>query len=273
MNENEILESLKEEDIIFIAQEVFMLRKNEGNNFSENNIVNYILQNFKRDSSYENTYAREFGEIYAYWYFSNASDAFKKIVKPRFKKSNIDLNIINLRIKALNNLKKLNNNPFVAATLGVLTENNSLWVDNDARMLNSFLSQLKNVPDVAMTTPNEEVREFAARTIMDEVLGDEYAEHRQKATDIIEKDSALLVNNLGGIDLTPDQLPLETRGSSIEMFDGAFFGLPCLEENESGACVQVDMQALETMPFSGFSPTIFQVVPVKSLPIFLGVVE
>ncbi len=66
--------------------------------------------------------------------------------------------------------------------------------------------------------------------------------------------SADYTANTGGIDFNPDAVNLEIRGRGIEV-------------------PQVDMRELETLPIDGFVPMIFNIVPVGSLRIFLGLDE
>lgn len=59
--------------------------------------------------------------------------------------------------------------------------------------------------------------------------------------------------NVGGIDLNPSMLEIQSEGRGIELE------------------TPVDMQDLENMPIEGFTPVIFQIVPVTNLPLLLGI--
>lgn len=56
----------------------------------------------------------------------------------------------------------------------------------------------------------------------------------------------------GGIDLNSDLLDLQTQGGGIE------YDIP------------LDLQNVESMPIQGFSPVIYQIVPIQSLPMLFG---
>jgi len=62
----------------------------------------------------------------------------------------------------------------------------------------------------------------------------------------------ILDEKVGGIDLNPALLNIETEGTSIE------FDLP------------FDIHALEDLPITGFAPSIFNITPIINLPLFLG---
>ncbi len=64
--------------------------------------------------------------------------------------------------------------------------------------------------------------------------------------------SPILKDQVGGIDLNPANLNIETKGTSIE------FDLP------------FDVHELEGLPITGFTPIIFNITPVINLPLFLG---
>ena len=61
-----------------------------------------------------------------------------------------------------------------------------------------------------------------------------------------------MISDVGGIDFNPDLLDLESHGEAIE------FNLP------------EEFKYLETTPINGFSPVIFQIIPVTNLPLLLG---
>jgi len=60
--------------------------------------------------------------------------------------------------------------------------------------------------------------------------------------------------DVGGIDLNPNMLELQTQGSGVD------FDIP------------IDPQAIQTIQIDGFSPVIFQIVP-TNLPMLMGVLE
>lgn len=62
-------------------------------------------------------------------------------------------------------------------------------------------------------------------------------------------------DNLGGIDLTPANLNIQTQGKAID------FNMP------------VDLQGFENTPINGFSPIILQIVPVSNIQMLLGINE
>ena len=59
--------------------------------------------------------------------------------------------------------------------------------------------------------------------------------------------------NVGGIDLNPSLLEIQSEGRGIELE------------------TPVDMQDLENIQIEGFTPVIFQIVPVTNLPLLLGI--
>lgn len=61
---------------------------------------------------------------------------------------------------------------------------------------------------------------------------------------------------VGGIDLNPEQMDLETQGELINY-----------------AISPEDIKQLERMPINGFTPVIFNIAPITNLPLFLGVAE
>ncbi len=76
------------------------------------------------------------------------------------------------------------------------------------------------------------------------------------------RDNALLAENpqtkeqdVGGIDLDPNKLNLQTQGRGMKFIPN------------------FDLNHLERFPINGFSPIIFQTVPVTDLPLFLGLTE
>jgi len=79
----------------------------------------------------------------------------------------------------------------------------------------------------------------------------------QEIRNIEESDEAALVKDakdLGGIDLNPAKLDLETKGEGVE------FNLPTPAE-------------LENMEINGLTPIIFNITPITNLPLFLGAKE
>ena len=63
------------------------------------------------------------------------------------------------------------------------------------------------------------------------------------------------MSDVGGIDLNPNMLDLETQGKAIE-FDIPF-----------------DSETILNMPIDGFSPIIFQITPINNVPFLLGISE
>jgi len=76
----------------------------------------------------------------------------------------------------------------------------------------------------------------------------------------------------GGIDLNAKELDIESHGGKIKDFSFPFRenGIPCLDEDSDGICDFIDAKALEDMNINGFTPMIFQIVPISNLPLFLG---
>jgi len=74
----------------------------------------------------------------------------------------------------------------------------------------------------------------------------------------LRDDSAMFTETkkeIGGIDFNPTDLDIETRGEDID------FGTP------------VNIQNLENMQIEGFTPVIFQIIPVTNIPLLLGAEE
>jgi len=69
------------------------------------------------------------------------------------------------------------------------------------------------------------------------------------------KDDAMLNQEVGGINLDPAMLNLETKGEGM--------GIP----------FPFDLKELESLSIEGFSPIIFQIVPVTNLPVLLGLTD
>jgi len=71
----------------------------------------------------------------------------------------------------------------------------------------------------------------------------------------------------GGIDLTSENLPLQTQGNEIK-FNMPFSGLPCIDSNEDGVCESLDIEAFKNIP--GLTPVIFSIIPLTNIPQFFG---
>ncbi len=84
------------------------------------------------------------------------------------------------------------------------------------------------------------------------------------------------VQTKGGIDFNANALPLDVQGNGID-FDAEAFAntLPCLDEEQDGTCERIDFESLESMPITGFTPIIFQIMPMPAaeLQMFLGVAD
>ncbi len=77
----------------------------------------------------------------------------------------------------------------------------------------------------------------------------------------------------GGIDLNANTLPLQTQGSNIDFnFQTTAAGF-CMNEDNNGECERLDIKALENMVITGFTPVIFNIVPITNLPFLLGLDE
>ena len=114
-----------------------------------------------------------------------------------------------------------------------------------------LLSDLNiSLPEVPVTTPTSSISGKGTT----EEAGAGQAE---------TKDDAMLPavvshKDVGGIDFNPDRLDIETRGAGIDFdFDAAID--PAL------------LEQLESAPINGFTPFIFQITPIKNLPLLLGV--
>jgi len=59
--------------------------------------------------------------------------------------------------------------------------------------------------------------------------------------------------DVGGIDMNPDMLELQTQGQGMDL--------------------QFDPAILETMPITGFTPIIYSITPVTNLPLLLGIAD
>jgi len=84
------------------------------------------------------------------------------------------------------------------------------------------------------------------------------------------KKTASPIANPGGIDFTPDTLPLETRGEGVE-WDIPFSGIPCMDTTDEGLCEELNTAALENI--NGVTPVIFQMVPLQNINLFLGLTD
>ncbi len=78
-----------------------------------------------------------------------------------------------------------------------------------------------------------------------------------------------LLTTPGGIDLTPNNLDLQTQGQGGD-FDFPFAEIPCLDDDTKGACERINIEELENMDINGLSPVIFQIIPMPNLHDFLG---
>jgi hypothetical protein len=68
-------------------------------------------------------------------------------------------------------------------------------------------------------------------------------------------DQAMAGKEVGGIDMNPDLVELETTGRGMDIE------------------IQFDPAQLETMPITGFSPIIYSIMPVTNLPFLLGLTQ
>ncbi len=80
------------------------------------------------------------------------------------------------------------------------------------------------------------------------------------------------VNTKGGIDLNATMLPLDVHGGKID-FNVPISAELCIDEDKDGSCERMDIQALETMRITGFTPVIFQIVPVSNINWLLGIAD
>ncbi len=100
-------------------------------------------------------------------------------------------------------------------------------------------------------------------------------EESQNEKDANNEDSAMLNQKLdvkGGIDLNANTLPLDVQGSGIDFN----FSMPaelCIDDDNDGSCNRINIEALENMPITGFTPVIFQIVPITNLGPLLGIAE
>ncbi len=85
-------------------------------------------------------------------------------------------------------------------------------------------------------------------------------------------DASMMVSPKGGIDFNANTLPLDVQGGGVDYN----FPVPtemCIDDDNDGACERVDIEALENMPLTGFTPIIFQITPVTNLNGLLGIVD
>ena len=86
-------------------------------------------------------------------------------------------------------------------------------------------------------------------------------------------DPAMLgIRKKGGIDFNANALPMDVQGGGMDFN----FPMPaelCIDEDNDGSCERMDIKALETMPISGFTPIIFQIVPVTNINGLLGIAD
>ncbi len=99
---------------------------------------------------------------------------------------------------------------------------------------------------------------------------------RGKGAGALEKNNRdmSMITRKGGIDFDTNTLPLDVKGDGVDFNTEAFTsGLPCLDEEQDGTCARFDFESLESISITGFTPVIFQIVPMPAveLQMFLGV--
>ncbi len=84
-------------------------------------------------------------------------------------------------------------------------------------------------------------------------------------------DKSMLINK-GGIDLNANTLPLDVQGGEIDL-NFPMLSAVCIDEDHDGSCERMNIQALENMPITGFTPVIFQIIPITNLNPLLGIAD
>ncbi len=76
----------------------------------------------------------------------------------------------------------------------------------------------------------------------------------------------------GGIDLNASTLPLDVQGGGVN-FNLSMPTELCIDDDNDGACERINIEALENSPITGFTPVIFQIVPLTNLNGLLGIAD
>ena len=132
------------------------------------------------------------------------------------------------------------------------------WVESAKKEINTTAGKKKSWKDIITSGLKETI-----------------AENDQNKKHGGNNDAAMLNQKSdikGGIDLNSNILPLETQGGDID-FNLAVPSEFCMDDDPVGSCTRLTIETLENMPIGGFTPVIFQIVPVNNINMLLGIVN